>query len=182
MLDKSLRDKLRASVINYFGTNEIFIPDIENPIYLVSNYGNIISTYTNKKLRPTKNNRGYYYVKLYCGSKKSSTVLVHRLVARNFLNIGNYEVNHINADKSDNTIFNLELTSRQENLEHARQNNLFKSLKLELSPSFKFTKDIVDDMIYMKNCGFKLKQIADKYKTSVSYTSTLIKNRLGGLR
>jgi hypothetical protein len=39
------------------------------------------------------------------------------------------EVNHINAVKDDNRVVNLEWSTRQENLKHAKENNLQKVLK-----------------------------------------------------
>jgi hypothetical protein len=180
-IPKSIRDSNRIAVIKYFGDDEKFIPDILYPEYHVSNYGRVFSTYTNKLLKTTKNDKGYYYVGLYSNGFRTST-LVHVMVARTFLNNLEYEVNHISANKSDNSLFNLELVTRRENLDHAKKAGLFKSRKLELSPSFKFTKEIVTDMIKMQDSGYKLKDIAKKYNTSCSYVCTMIKQAKGGRR
>lgn len=180
-ITKSIRDSNRAAVIKYFGDDEIFIPDILNPEYHISNYGRVFSTYTNKMLKSTKNDKGYYYVALYSNGVPTST-LVHVMVARTFLNNIDYEVNHISANKADNSLFNLELVTRRENLDHAKKAGLFKSRKLEESPSFKFTKEMVSDMVKMQDAGFKLKEISEKYKTSCSYACTMIKQFKGGLR
>lgn len=180
-IPKPIRDANRAAIMKYFRDEEIFIPDIIFPEYHISNYGRVFSTYTNKLLKSTKNDKGYYYVGLYSNGFCTST-LVHVMVARTFLNNLEYEVNHLSADKSDNSLFNLELVTRRENLDHAKKAGLFKSRKLELSPSFRFTKEMVADMIKMQDSGYKLKDIAKKYNTSQSYACTMIKQLKGGLR
>ena len=76
--------------------------------------------------------RNYRVVKL-CNCSKEKSFLIHRLVAIAFIpNPENKpEVNHIDGDPSNNNAVNLEWTTREENLEHARQNNLFAPGKKE---------------------------------------------------
>lgn len=181
MQTKESRDKMRSVIINYFGDREVFILDPCSEHYMVSNLGRVLSLRTNKYLKLTKGDRGYINVKIYENGEKKTT-MVHRIVARAFLNNLDYEVNHINANKSDNRLVNLELVTRQENLKHAKDNNLYLSRKGKENPSFRFTTEIVDDMIALQKAGLKLKEIADKYNTSISYTCTMIKQRLGGIR
>ena len=70
-------------------------------------------------LKPGNEGHGYYTVslKLNCTSKSHR---VHRLVAIAFLNNKNNlsDVNHIDGDRSNNRLDNLEWTSRRENLTH----------------------------------------------------------------
>lgn len=175
MLIKEQRDKIRQTILNSLGEEETFVFDWYTDHYMASNKGRVMNFLTKKILKPTKNNRGYYYVKLYNNGKKH-TVGVHTLVARAFLNnLKEYEVNHIDLDKSNNSLSNLELTTRQENLDHARLNGAFKSLKGEKSPSCKFNNSIITNMLFMKKSGYKLSDIAKKYNTSISYACTLIK-------
>lgn len=91
--------------------------------YRISSYGNVESLNFNrsgksKLLTPCKNSNGYLTVNLYKNSKNSN-VKVHKLVAIHFLNHKpcNYKevVNHIDFDKSNNKIDNLELISQREN-------------------------------------------------------------------
>lgn len=175
-MNKEQRDTMRNSVLNYLGNKETFVFDPFSENYLVSNLGRVLNIKTNRYLKGSVNDTGYISVKIYHKDRKE-TIQLHRLVARTFLNMTEYEVNHINRIKTDNRLINLELVTRQENLKHAKDNNAYVGKKGELSPSFKFTNDIVRDMIFMKNSGFKLKDIANKYKTSMSYTCTLIKQR-----
>ena len=93
-------------------------------LYMVSNQGRIMGT-------PKPNNFGHFlklntkktgYVNVcLCKENKKSGFAVHRLVANAFLPNpdGKPEVNHINGDRSDNRIENLEWVTRSENEKHA---------------------------------------------------------------
>lgn len=102
-------------------------------IYRVSNYGRIkilarqlksarfkgaftSETYKRQRLNPVS---GYMYVDL---SKKGKTVTrsVHRLVAGAFLGSipAGIEVNHIDMNKQNNLLSNLELVTPKENTQH----------------------------------------------------------------
>lgn len=76
-----------------------------------------------KSLRKIK--QGYLLVDLYKNNIQT-TFRVHRLVADNFLiNYENKEtVNHINGDKADNRVSNLEWATPKEQNEHFYKNNL----------------------------------------------------------
>ena len=94
--------------------------------YQVSNYGQVKSlnyrrTGKEQILKQTTNRDGYKVVFL-----KKKHCSVHRLVAQAFIPNPNKkcDVNHINGDKSDNTVFNLEWNTRQENVYHAFNNGL----------------------------------------------------------
>ena len=70
-------------------------------------------------LRYATNKRGYRQVSL-CRNCKGTSIFIHRLVAAAFLGEANgREVNHISADKSDNTLANLEYVTHAENIRHA---------------------------------------------------------------
>ena len=88
--------------------------------YFVSNYGRVKSyvKYSDGRLlKPFKINSGYLSIDL--GNIKRYTV--HRLVAETFIdNPLNYrEVNHIDGDKLNNSIDNLEWCSPKMNMKHA---------------------------------------------------------------
>ena len=172
--DKPTRDLMRKSVLDYIGDKEIFVFDPYSEDYLVSNTGKVFNTRTKKFLKLTKNDTNYFYVTLYV-DKKRQTFGIHRVVARAFLNDINYEVNHIDGNKANNNLTNLELVTRSENLQHAKDNKLYRSLPGDLNPSCRFKTDIVRDMVELKKLGFPLKEIAESYGSSISYVCTLIK-------
>ena len=99
------------------------------PNYLVTSHGRVLSLKDNhgndrvKELKPQKFRIGYMYVNLYKNGKMNSKT-VHRLVAQAFIpNPENKtEVNHIDEDKTNNQVSNLEWMSAKENRNHGTRN------------------------------------------------------------
>lgn len=101
--------------------------------YQVSNYGNVMSMtriieysdgrlckYYSKLKKQTLNSRGYYSVFLY-GKYGHKNILVHQLVAMAFLGYirnGKQDivVDHIDNDKLNNKLDNLQLITNRQNL------------------------------------------------------------------
>ena len=112
--------------------------------YEVSNKGRIRSTsYKGTRiLRPSKTKRGYLNV-IFCVNQVKVHKLVHRLVAETFLgnpnNLG--QVNHINGNKEDNSVENLEWCTQEYNNFHAYNTNLLN--RYEDRPEAKLTKELV---------------------------------------
>ena len=92
--------------------------------YLVNPNGEIFSTLRGSPhlLTPANNGIGYLRVRVMVNTKKYHRY-VHRLVAETYLpNPDNLpEVNHIDGNKSNNSVENLEWCSRQHNMDHYRK-------------------------------------------------------------
>ena len=88
------------------------------PEYEVSNMGHVRNKGTKKRLTAHPNGgAGYLKVKLYGKSK-----YVHRLVAESFYPERSGEelyVNHLNGDKTDNRLSNLQWVTPSDNMKHA---------------------------------------------------------------
>lgn len=82
-------------------------------------------TSTERELKTYFSKQGYKFVQLYF-EKKSVNITIHRLVASNFIdNKENLkDVNHIDGNKLNNTVENLEWCTSSYNHEHATKNEL----------------------------------------------------------
>ena len=89
--------------------------------YLVSNKGRIMNAKTGKILRPADDGGGYPMVNL-CKEGKPKLKKVHRLVGEAFIeNPNNLEtINHIDEDKHNNNVENLEWLSRGDNIRYSQ--------------------------------------------------------------
>lgn len=92
-------------------------------LYKVSAEGDIKSIRSNKILSPDTNQDGYKRVSLY-KNKASKHYSVHRLVAQAFIpNPDNLpQVNHIDEDKSNNCVSNLEWITPKDNCNYGTRN------------------------------------------------------------
>jgi hypothetical protein len=111
-------------------------------LYQASNMGRIRSLdreikydyrtrlFKGKILTPNQNRDGYMQIAM-CINRKTKAFAVHRLVALTFLPKpdNKKEVNHINLNKLDNTIENLEWVTHKENIAHAILNGKHGSLR-----------------------------------------------------
>lgn len=122
----------RHTIMNGKEEKEIFREIDGFPDYEVSNLGRVCSFKGKypRIMKPRNNQWGYPYVTL-CHDGKHVMKRVHRLVAEAFVpNPENKpEVNHIDEDKSNNIVDNLERVTRKENCNHGTRNSrLAKSL------------------------------------------------------
>ena len=99
---------------------EHYITIEKYPNYEVSNYGNVRNKITGI-IRKQTDRKGYKKIRI-----NGEDVIVHRLVADTFYD-GDHEglcVNHIDGDKSNNFLGNLEWVTQSENMKHAYRNNI----------------------------------------------------------
>lgn len=94
------------------------IPDYPN--YSVTSDGRVWSHRTKRYLKPRLTSKGYHRVSL-SKNNQVKDAYIHRLVVQAFLDNPEQlpEVNHIDADKSNNSVDNLEWVSRLGNNHHA---------------------------------------------------------------
>lgn len=97
-----------------------------NGKYFISKNGDILSLVTGRpKIRkPVKSRNGYYFVRLVVEYGKQKTFQVHRLVVKTYILESDKwpkdkVTDHINGNKTDNRLENLELVTNQENIRRA---------------------------------------------------------------
>lgn len=113
------------------------------------------------KMKPYKTKCGYLLIELKCDLQIKESV--HRLVLETFCPIENmedYQVNHIDGNKTNNNLNNLEWVTRSENMQHAMAMNLFRPDERygERHPMCKLTydevnqiKDLINNKIYTQH-------------------------------
>ena len=98
-------------------------------LYEVSNFGNVKSLTNDKILKPCLGSRGYYMVRVY-KDNKGNTMSIHVLVAMAFLGHkpDGYKivVDHIDNNKLNNHVSNLQLISNRENTSKDKKNGTSK--------------------------------------------------------
>lgn len=102
------------------------------PMYFINTKGDVLSlrSTTPKYMKPHLNNTGYYQVMLFDGEKVVPKCL-HKLLAEAFIpNPNNLPyVNHIDGNKQNNALYNLEWCTASYNVKHAYDTGLLKSTK-----------------------------------------------------
>lgn len=154
------------------------VKSLEN--YCINEYGLILNVRTRGVIRPSISKKGYLQA---CLTNKN-TYSIHRLAALTFIENkeNKTEVNHIDGNKLNNHISNLEWNTTQENLEHKRINNLGKTLKAKLSATGinnSQAKLDEEDVIFIRtNCEtiIDIKKFSKELNVSIA-TIYDIKNR-----
>ena len=144
--------------------------------YLINEQGEVLNTRTNKYLKGDINNIGYHRVTLY-DNKRKQRLFIHRLVAALFLPNPNnlQEVNHIDGNKNNNNVSNLEWCNRVHNEHAARRIGLkeYKPFEVtfndgsvkeyeftpQLALELNVTKRTIQNYLQGKSKGYKNKGI-----------------------
>lgn len=166
--------------------------NIENTNYSISNYGNLkflgfkiyygsgnIVTEEESIIIPLINKQGYkhYMIKDFNNNSiyhKSTTIPIHRLVAEAFLKkeLNKNVVNHLDGNKLNNVVTNLEWTTISENTKHA-----FRTGLRDTKNGFKNNKTILkkEDIVKINNLidkGFSYEEIEKQLGFSKNYIKT----------
>jgi len=149
------------------------IPNYEGK-YAVTENGEVWSypKHTRKDmilLKPRKRKNGYQALFL-CDGKNVESFYVHRIVAMTFLgNIDGMDVNHINGNRADNRLENLEICSRAKNIQHGFWVNKTGRAKLSYEQHLEVKK--------MHEVGKKQTEIAKQFGVSKQIINKIVKNR-----
>ena len=149
--------------------------------YQISEFGRIFSKRRlvgnkiifGRELEPQLTSDGYLKVTL-SKDGTSKRFYVHRLVATQFIdNINNLEqVNHIDGNKLNNNVTNLEWCTKEENQNHAVRTNLMQHG--EDRPSAKLKESDVLEIYKLKGI-MKASDIANKYGVSKNTINCILR-------
>lgn len=128
------------------------------PYYEISSFGNVRRIKNGNIIKHWITNAGYCQVHLCDGSTRKAKS-VHRLVAIEFLEnkLNKPQVNHIDGNKQNNILSNLEWSTRSENQRHSIKTGLRTGVK---GSSNKLSKLTEIDIYIIKDLykRYKLKQ------------------------
>lgn len=150
--------------------------DIENwPKYKISNLGRVYSFKSNRCLKTTPHYKNKYLQVTLSKPSKIKTFRVHRIAADHFIpNPNNYlEVNHIDGNKNNNTISNLEWVTRCQNMSHARNSGLI-DISGENNPMVKLTNIQVKQILNLLEFHTQL-EVAKMFNISQTHVSQLFR-------
>lgn len=145
--------------------------------YIISSYGRVFRTPT--LMRPWyaqlkgEINHGYHRVNLYINGK-ARKYRVHRLVAMEFMDnpLGKENVNHIDGNKLNNHINNLEWCTASENEYHSYR--VLGKVKWNTKP-----EHVKQHVIKLRDIGIKIKDICTMLDISKSFVEKTIKLNKG---
>jgi hypothetical protein len=133
-----------------------------------------------KILSPSINRIGYSVCALSVDNKLKSRT-VHGLVACAFLGfppIDCYEINHIDGNKRNNFAENLEWSNRSANLKHAVKLGLMHYNSGEDHWNSKFTNLQRKEILFLRNSGGTLVEIANTFNVFPSTIARIIKKQI----
>ncbi|API90291.1 hypothetical protein BKP56_07050 [Marinilactibacillus sp. 15R] len=151
----------------------------------VSNLGRVRSVkhkagngkiYKSKILKPVVTNSGYVNVAIINKSEGNITKRLHRVVAEAFIpNPENKpEINHIDGNKENNEVSNLEWVTSKENKRHAWENDLQVSVKGSEKPLAKLKEEDIASIRKEYREGCIQMELAEKYGVARQTISSIV--------
>lgn len=163
-------------------------------IYEINNLG-VVKSLSRKKYCGHKNSKpqltkekylknkidrlGYVRVKL-SKDGKSSLKYVHRILALSFIDNpkNKKEINHIDGNKQNNNLNNLEWTTRSKNMKHAFELGLHKAKKGEENNKAKLTKNEVKEIRRLYKKGeYTQTRLGEMFDVSSANINEIVNNK-----
>lgn len=157
-----------------------FIKEVAD-YYILYPDGRIFSEYYNKFLKILTNKKGYYYYTVKTKEHRDKKLFIHRvlMICYNYREDYNImQVNHIDGNKKNNNLNNLEWCTNEENMQHAVKNNLIARQKGESNPANKLKeKEVLEIIEHLLKRDLSYSQLAAKYRCSKSTISAIKSKR-----
>ena len=141
---------------------------------VVTDRDGIMRKYKGRVLKPSIIHSGYEQVGL-CNDGGCNVKKVHRLVLETFephVNMDDLDVNHIDGNKLNNRLTNLEWLTRRDNVLHAYDIGLLNSVG-ERNPSAKLSKVDILEILERLDTGELQKDIASDYGVGLATISNI---------
>ena len=141
--------------------------------YWVSEYGDIVNATTGYKLQPSLNKHGYLVTAQRVSGGNGSSV--HRIVYSSFLGEipDGLCINHLDGNKANNHISNLELCTYKENTDHAYRLGLAEGKKGEDNSQAKIKEETVLAAYSMFEKGYSNDQVGSILGITSKHVSLL---------
>lgn len=126
---------------------------------------------------------GYSSIALVCKDGAQSKFYVHRIIAYHFLDNPNNlpQVNHIDGDKQNNDVSNLEWCTPKQNSQHALKNGLLSEKTFLPSGELNKKSKVKDSEVYairgMHRMGLTQKALAEHFCIDQSTVSCIVNNK-----
>ena len=156
-----------------------FLPEIKD-YYTITSDGEIYSDNCGIMKTRNKGNTDYQIINFSTVDGKKKTFRVHRLVMMAFKPIENsedWDVNHIDGNKRNNSLDNLEWCTPQENQLHAFRLGLQKPRRGEASNFSKLKKEDIQKIFDLREDGFTQKMIAEEVGCTPSNISYILRHK-----
>lgn len=138
--------------------------------YYATDDGHIYSEHLKRTISEFTDKDGYKKVRLSNGDGSRKVFSVHRLVLETFLpniNSDKLQVNHIDGDKTNNKLSNLEWVTCKENIQHGYKIGLYHNIGDHNNGDHKLsTPQVLEIIDLLLKHQMTIQQIADKYNVS----------------
>lgn len=151
------------------------------PNYKISEIGDVVNLTTGKNVATPKHKHGYLCVRLW-NKGKTRLFKIYRLLAIHFIPNpeGKREVNHLDGDRLNIRLSNLEWATGSENMKHAFRTGLSKG---QFRKGFshqraKLSRQDVIDIRKLRYEGRGYKFISEKFKITIDHACRIALKKL----
>lgn len=157
-----------------------FLPEIKD-YYTINDKGEVFSDNSGKMKTRNRAGTEYQIINFQTVDGKKKTFRVHRLVLLAFEPchpIEKNEVNHIDGNKKNNSLENLEWITASENQQHAYRTGLNHGRKGETSNFHKLSAEDVKEIRYLyDNTKITRKELAERFHCTPSNITYIVNNK-----
>ncbi len=156
-----------------------FLPEIKD-YYAITDEGKVYSDNSGLMKTRNKGNTEYQIINFMRKDGTKKTYRLHRLVLMAFnpvKDMDKLEVNHIDGNKKNNNLSNLEWCTPSENQRHAFNTGLQKARRGQSSNWSKLTQTDINKIFELRQQGLTQKEIAEQVGCTRSNISYILNNK-----